>query len=201
MFEQTAAWNEYYREMDPARRRPMLDTLCMSEPDDGANAYRYLLFRRRHTDPKDSTREVDHYLFQCVNLGQVYRTARLFKKGAVREVENITVSLGFDQAEKYGEAGEKALYWEIRNGAARFFATCADPAYNRALFGLVSSTETGRKEQMIRDVYAMTDGLIQRTGCQEQLRLWKMGVLDQMTASFPDVGGAYEAYIAKTIGK
>ena len=28
MFEQSARWNEYYRELEPAKRRAMLDELC-----------------------------------------------------------------------------------------------------------------------------------------------------------------------------
>ena len=51
MFEQTAGWSEYYRELEPKRRRVLLERLCAEEPDDGANAYRRILFEARHTDP------------------------------------------------------------------------------------------------------------------------------------------------------
>ena len=194
MYEQPSRWNEFYREADLSKRRKALDMLCMQYPDDGANAYRYLLLKRRYTDPKDEAHEVDYYLFHCVNFGQVYRSAKLFRKKAAKEIREITAALGFDQAGRYGEAGERALYWEIRNGASRFFATCVSPLYNRAMFGMISSTEGGRRDQMIKDVWAMTHGVIARTGCLEELSVWEKAVLDEFSATFPEAVPSFREY-------
>ena len=193
MYEQSAAWNSYYNETEPSVRRRMLDELCMLLPDDGANAYRLLLWNRRHTDPKNKDVIVDHYLYQCVNLGQLYKSAKFFRKRAVKEVSQLVSDLGFDRAGDYGEPGEKALYWEIRNGAARYFATFNSPLYNRALFGLMSSNDGGRRDRMVKDVWAMSRGAAIRTGCCEQLRIWEQAVLDEFERRFPDAREAFEA--------
>ena len=134
MFEQSAKLNEYYRELEPAKRRAMLETLCASEPDDGANAYRRTLLDARHVDPKNPGHEVDRMLFMCVSFMQLCQSARMFKGSAIREVRRSLQELRFDQAGAYGEAGTRALYWEIRNAAARYLSTCSAPGKPRLLW-------------------------------------------------------------------
>ena len=120
MVDLSAAWAEYYRELQPVRRREMLAALCENEPDDGANAYRRLLLDARHTDPRDPGREVDRMLFMCVSFIQLCQSARLFRRGAAKDARRAMSEMRFDEAPSYGEAGERALYWEIRNAAARW---------------------------------------------------------------------------------
>lgn len=59
MYEQSAKLNMYYREIDPGKRKQLLDELCMTEEDDGANEYRRHLYELRHVDRKDPAHEVD----------------------------------------------------------------------------------------------------------------------------------------------
>ena len=80
MYEQSARWNEYYREPEPRRRKEQLDILCMTEPDDGANEYRRMLFKARHVDEKQPGHEVDRFLFNCLSFAQLWASAKLFKK-------------------------------------------------------------------------------------------------------------------------
>ena len=178
MFEQSAKWNEYYRELEPLRRRAMLEKLCASEPDDGANAYRRLLFEARHVDARNPGRELDRMLFMCVNFMQVYQTTRLFRGGAIKEVRRSLQELRFDLAGQYGEAGRRALYWECRNAVARYLSTCESPSYNRGLFGMAPSRDTGRQERIARDIWMMSAGITRYTGMEEDLALWDQAVLD-----------------------
>lgn len=178
MIEQSANWDAYYREPDPQKRRGMLDLACASEPDDGANAYRRALFDARHADAKNPGRTVDRMLFLCVSFVQMYQSARMFRKGTARDVRRSLSELRFDEAARYGEAGERALYWEIRNAAARFLSTCQSPGYNRGLFGMRPSGEEGRRERIARDIWQMSAGLAGRTGLGEELALWNRAVLD-----------------------
>ena len=178
MYEQSAKWNMVYQELNPAERKRLYEELKASEPDDGANPYREKLLEVRYTDPKQPGKEVDFFLFQCVSLIQTYRIAAFARRNAIREVENALQLMLYDEASQYGEAGERALYWELRNAAARYFKTCEASGYNRALFGLVSSNEEGRQTRMCRDAWQITRGLSQRTGLEERLRVWNQAVLD-----------------------
>ena len=178
MYEQNARWNSFYRETDPARRRTMLTELMKTEPDDGANMYRYALLDARHGAKKHEQGEIDRYLFQFVNMVQVYRSARIFRKSAAREILKTMRELKWSDAPLYGEAGERALYWELRNAAARFFKTCESPQFNRSLFGMVASGDAGRQNRVCEEVWQMTRGLSERTGLHDELRIWNAAVTD-----------------------
>ena len=178
MYEQNAKWNRYYQELEPSERKRIYEELKDSEPDDGANAYRERIFAARHTDPKDPGREVDFFLFQCVSLIQTYHIANFSHRNAIKEVENAFQIMLYDEASQYGEAGEKALYWELRNVAARYFKTCETTGYNRALFGLIQSGSEGRLDRMCRDAWQITRGLARRIGLEERMSIWNRAVLD-----------------------
>jgi len=178
MYEQSSEWNSYYQELDPKERKRIFEKLKASEPDDGANAYRERIFSARHTDPAQPGREVDTFLFQCVSLIQTYHIANFTPRSAIKEIENAFRLMLYDEAAQYGEAGEKALYWELRNAAARYFKTCEASGYNRALFGLIQSGSEGRLDRMCRDAWQITHGLAQRTGQEERMRIWNQAVID-----------------------
>ena len=172
----------------------MLEICCGTEPDDGADAYRRLLFEKRHTDPRDPSREVDRMLFMCVNFIQLCKSARLFRKGSRKEVLESMRELGADRAADYGEAGREALYSEFRNAAVRYFKTCESASYNRRLFGLAASGDENRKERMCRDAWQMSEGLAVRTGLQAEMEVWNRAVLDAFAATGGSAREAFRAY-------
>ena len=174
---------DYYRETEPARRKEMLAQLCESLPEDGAGEYRKQLLTARHTDPARPGHEVDRMLFMCVSFIQMYKSARLFAKGTRKDVLTAMKEMGFERARDFGEAGEEALYQEIRNAAARYFKTCESASYNRRLFGLAASGEENRKNRMCRDAWQMSEGLATRTGLTEEMKIWNRGVLDAFAAT------------------
>lgn len=188
MYEQSAKWNRYYQELEPKERKRLYEELKSSEPDDGANAFREQIFAARHTDPKLPGHEVDYFLFQCVSLIQTYHIANFFRRRAAEEVEKAFQLMCYDEASQYGEAGEKALYWELRNAASRYFKTCESSGYNRALFGLIHANKEGRLDRMCRDAWQITHGLARRIGQEDRMWIWNRAVLDAYLQA--DVGGA-----------
>jgi len=182
-------------------RRRMLDELSMLEGDDGANMYRLQLWDARHASKTGTPAETDRLLFQFVNLIQVYRSARLFKRGAAKEVKKVFSEMHFSEAGYYGPAGEKALYWEIRNAAMRYFKTCEGSAYNRSLFGLIGSGEVGKRDRVCEDVWQMTRGLALRTGLDEEIRVWNQAVTDAYSQFEGNARAMLEAYEIKEMGK
>ena len=185
---------EYYQELEPKRRKEILEELCASGPDDGANAYRKELFDARHLDTNRPGHEVDRMLFMCVNFIQLCKSARMFKKGARRDVLASMEELLFDRAAQYGEAGKEALYREIRNAAVRYFKTCESSGYNRHLFGLTASGDESRKTRMCRDAWQMSEGLSRRTGLEAEMAEWNRGVLGAFAATGGDAREAFRAY-------
>ena len=193
MFEPSAEWNEYYRELEPRRRRALLEALCASGPDDGANAYRRLLLEARHGNAKSPGREVDRMLFMCVDFLRLCQSSRLFRGGAAREVRRYLRELRFDQAGQYGEAGTRALYWECRNAVARYLSTCDSPDYDRGWFGLIPSREADRQARVARDVWELSVGIARRTGLTGELRLWSRAARDAYCLSGADAKARFDA--------
>ena len=99
-----------------------------------------------------------------------------------------------DRAKDYGEAGERALYWEIRNAMARYLMTCQGAGFNRALFGLVASGDEGRAERICRDVWRMTEGVSEKLDLRDELRVWNRAVQDAYIMSDPGAERRFQQY-------
>ena len=140
---------------------------------------------------------VDRYLWQCVNFSQLYDTSRLFKKGKRREVEEFLAEGGYTDAMGAGPNGERALYWEIRNAAKRFFKTCSGSEYRRSLFGLLSPGGEDQKKQMCLDTWKMTMGVGERLGISDSLSLWTKAVMDEYLAADPQAEERMRKVIAE----
>jgi len=201
MFERSAAWNEYYRELDPPRRGALLEALRADEPDDGANAYRYQLLKARHADKRQPDFAVDHFLYNCISFIQLSQSARLFRGHAARVVARAVKDMCFDEARALGEAGESALYWELRNTAMRYFESCDNEGYNRQLFGLLASSEEARRDRLCRDVWGMTRGVSRFTGMEAVLEPWNRAVLDAYFSLDREARPRFEAYDRKQRGE
>ena len=156
------------------------------EGGDGAASYRRRLFELRCEGGKDPGKLADRLLWQCLNLTEIYNARYLFRGSARREVLSELNALGYGEASEYGEAGEEALYREIRNAVSRYLKTCSDPGYRRLLFGLMSSSERDRKHQVCLDIWKMTEGLSGKYGLEDELRIWNRAVLDQYFAEVPE---------------
>ena len=194
MNELSAGWSEYYRELEPARRRELLDALCASEPDDGANAFRRRLFDARYAPVKGKGGVADRFLYHSMSFMQHSQNARLFKGHVARQVKSALKEMLVDEAAVLGEAGERALYWELWNTAMRFFDCCDSPAYNRQLFGLIPSGDESRRSRICRDVWRMTRGIARYTGLETQLEPWCRAVLDAYQSLDRDAQRRFEEY-------
>ena len=188
-------------ELEPERRRALLEELTLTEPDDGANAYRLKLFSIRHVDEKDPGKYVDRLLFQCVNFIQLYKSARFFKKSAGKEVAGVCSSFLFDEASRIGEAGERALYWELRNAASRYFKTCQSDSYGRSLFGFMRASDLGRSDRMCKDAWEMSEGLAGRVGEEKRLAIWNEAVRDSYFMTDTSASRHWEDYRQKMMKK
>ena len=186
-------WAAFYRELDPGKRKELLAACSGDASEDGTERFRKQLFQARHTDPKRPEHEVDLMLFMCVNFIQLYKSARLFRKGARRDVLASFSQLQCDQAAAFGDAGQEALYLEFRNAAARYFKTCESPGYNRRFFGLAASGEENRRERMCRDAWQMSEGLARRVGLNEEMTQWNRAVSDALAATGEDAEASFRA--------
>ena len=194
MYEQSARWNEYYRELEPKKRLKLRNELFMLEPDDGANEYRKFLYEIRYTDPKNPKEERDLFLWHCINFPFIFRNARVFKGFARKELRGAIAELHLADAAEYGEAGERALYWEIRNTAKRYFSTTESGSYRKKLFGMMNSAESERNFQRCKDCYEMSEGVAKRLGMETELSIWVQAVEDEFICTGENAAANLEDY-------
>ena len=186
MTEQSIRWNEYYREVKPSARKRILEKLLAEGADDGADEFRELLFRERYVDPKAPEREVDRFLFECVNLIQIFHSGRIFRKMGQKELLRIAGIFHLEDAGKYGKPGEEALYSELRNTAKYYFRTCTGTGYRRGTFGLVSSSAQEKKRQMVKDAWEMSLGVTRRMKEEGRFGIWNRAVRDELFFGDPE---------------
>ncbi len=185
MYEISPAWMLYYQELEPELRAQILERLLEEEPDDGSNSFRKLLFSKRYLKGDETKPSVDRLLWQCVNFTQIYGTPFLFKNSGRKEVSRFLSENGYDEALAAGPDGERAMYWEIRNAAKRFFRTCSGTEYRRVFFGLLNPGSEDQREQMCTDTWKMTEGIGKRLGLSDRLALWTKAVLDEYRLTDP----------------
>ena len=184
MYRIDEGWEAYYLETEPERRREIWKDLA-KEADDTVTMLRGRLWERRRLDPKNPKGLADRMLWQCVNLAELYSVRLMRRRTAQKEVLEALHSFGQEEAVACGEAGENAYYYEIRNAARRYLKTCQNPEYRRALFGLLSSGEKDRKNQMARDVWQMTEGVAGRFGLEHEMRFWTAAIQDEFITVMP----------------
>ena len=112
-----------------------------------------------------------------------------------RDVQKELAQVGYEEALSYGEAGEKALYWELRNASLRYFKTSEDPSYRKQVFGMASQTNT--VDQLCLDAWKMSLGLSQKLGLSGELRVWNQAVRDSFSLAVPNGEGLYAALAMK----
>ena len=68
----------YYEEIDPAKRRKILDEYLAAAGDsDPAASYRKALYEYRNVDPADPQRKLDRFMFAFLDFLYIYRSSRI----------------------------------------------------------------------------------------------------------------------------
>ena len=188
------AWREYYEVLEPEKRKALLEKLSKSVPDDGANRFRKKLFEQRHTDPKKADHMIDLFLWQCVYLPGLYRKRNFFLFNARQEMQRALKDSFLDGSVRMNAAEKSALYWELRNAAARYFATCSGSRYGNKFLGMKHATMEEKRERACEDAWIMSRGMALCSGLEKEMQIFIDAVRDEYDNY--EVGGAdkFDAY-------
>ena len=193
MYQIGECWKEFYRELDPDRRRELYKTAVQESEDDGANALRKELMELRYTDPRDSSRKVDKFLWNMVILPGCMRPMYFIKAIGEREIKGIIRDLGLEDAQGWDEPKRAAAYWEYRNTAARYLTTCEGPSYAKKLFGTMHSTVEEKLAKTAKDFYSMAVLVPAKYGAEKEMELFIRALKDAFLAYSPDAPGLWRA--------
>ena len=96
MADRSELLENYYEELDPDKRRSLLDQyLSGSAPDDPVDRYRSALYDYRYTNPKEPGRKVDNYMWALLSLMYTHRESLIFPGRNVKAVRRIMKDLEF----------------------------------------------------------------------------------------------------------
>lgn len=192
MYELQYDFREYYRELDPGKRRAILDRLEADGKDDGANELREELFRVRYVDEKNPGNYVDRYLWQIVNMLVLSRNAKYFPQKTLRELKKNAEDLGVFRMLEAGESGKGAFYWEARNAFKRYLSTTSSSGYRRKVFGLMQASSEDRLWQTAEDAYLISGKLAKRLEIEEQMSLFCAAVSEEYCCMDDDAPFRFE---------
>ena len=98
MADRSELLENYYEELDPDKRRSLLDQyLSGSAPDDPVDRYRSALYDYRYTNPKEPGRKVDNYMWALLSLMYTHRESLIFPGRNVKAVRRIMKDLAQDE--------------------------------------------------------------------------------------------------------
>lgn len=183
MYQTDERWSEFYRELDPDRRRELYQAIVQDGEDDGADAFRKELMDMRYTDPKDSSHKVDNFLWNMVIMPGYLRPMYAIKAMGESEIRKIIRDLGLENAQEWDETKRAAAYWEYRNAAARYLKTCEGPSYAKKLFGTMQSTDEEKLARAAKDFYSMAITVPVKYGKEKEMELFSRAVEDAFRSS------------------
>lgn len=191
MYLENENWKAYYDEMDPEQRKALFETLTAENEDDGANAFRQELYAKRYQDPKDPKHLVDNFLWNILILPGFLRPTYFIKPLAVREVKGVIRELLLEGAENFDDAKQSAAYWEFRNAARRYIATCNGPKYAKKAFGIMESSVEEKLTKTAKDFYKMTVTVPQKFGLEQEMRIFTDALKDEFLSTSLEAARAY----------
>ena len=120
MADRSELLENYYEELDPDKRRSLLDQyLSGSAPDDPVDRYRSALYDYRYTNPKEPGRKVDNYMWALLSLMYTHRESLIFPGRNVKAVRRIMKDLAQDERVHTDERFAEAFTLEVRNAVRR----------------------------------------------------------------------------------
>ena len=180
------AWSEFYDELEPVKRREILDRLLKEVEDDGANDLRSTLFTERHKPPKNAVRDVDNGIWHVIIVPSNLKLQYRMTPGTKAEIRRSMKAIGVADVDKTDPVQVSAVYWEIRNTAKRYFTTCNGPKYARKLFGILSSSDAEQLRKTAEDVWACAVGVPEHYKMIEEMRIFSDAVKDAFFDFYDD---------------
>lgn len=172
-------WKEYYEEIDPQKRSELFRKLSEKDGDDEKNTLRKKLFDLRHTNPKKPEKRVDLGVWQMVVMPSHLKGIFTFRGATIKQIKESMTVMGVGERRPGGEMVDSLIYWEIRNTAKRYLATCTGPKYARKLFGVMASSDEEKLVKTARDIWMMTAGVPKKFCMEEEMKIFCDAVKDE----------------------
>lgn len=185
---------KYYREIDPKKRKALLEQSIAAGEDPEDNAIRKELWELRYKNPSDAVKGglADGYLALWMSM-EFNKDAdrKLFGyKGARKDIGAHLQRLKFKEFQEKGGKYEELLYRECCHMVTTYMGLCAtDKSYNTMLCGLVSIGEEKAKEKLKADIYQTAVALPPSIKMEEELAIVTKAAREMYALQFQDEEG------------
>jgi len=189
------AWDEFYRQTDPDKRKELYDSICESAHDDGANELRRELIENRYNDPKKPGKKVDKSVWQLMIIPSLDHGIINIRSKNAKTFRDCLKALGVADIDPDNETSVGAVYWEIRNAAARYFESCKGPNYARQLFGLRPGTDEEKLKRTAYDIKTMAQAVPKKLKMTEEAQIFSDAVIDEFRAVSEEAAQIFDELI------
>lgn len=168
-------WDDYYKELDPVKRKNIYEKLKAEVSDDGMNEFREYLYDVRYKDSKNEEHQIDTYIACFLNNIFLNKDSLFLHKKYKKDILKSLDQMGINKAKEIGDKAEEAIYREIRNAAARYFESYG----GRKLFGMMEATEEDTIKQTCLYAWKMSVGVALQYDLQEEMDILIRAVHDE----------------------
>ncbi len=171
MYEIDGAYSDYYREIDPKKRRIILGTL----PE---NDFVRELYDDRYSDHDGKGREnIDWWLWRCICLQILYGRGSFFRRFRDREISAVLHELRMHDNDG---AHSAFLYHEYRNVCRRYLSTCSSGSYASRFMGFRQASDEEKVLRACADIWQMSGGIARKSGNTGAMKLWIEAFHDEL---------------------
>lgn len=182
------AWPDcYYREMEPAIRRQLLDEAKRQGLTPEDNEIREFIFAKRYQLNKKGY--VDSYLKPWMDFKYIYGSGNgsfSFKKNQKR-IRTLFKELGEPEIRAMGERATEILSQEYEHSGLVYITLSSnDPAYRAVILGLGSVSEERLAQRITADFAVAVKVIPEQLGMTEELSLWTEAVKRSHHTAYPN---------------
>ncbi len=184
---------QYYKEIDPLKRKKFLERSIAENEDPEKNPVRLELWSMRYKEaPKHAEVPMaDGFMNLLMHLEiNRNRIKSLFgSNGAKKEIASLIKKLGVVEFEQKGELYHEVIYREYCHLVQTYFTLCMeDKTYGSAFMGLVQMKKENLIAKMKKDIYETFIKLPVDAGLREELKTLAQAARDVYALQFPEDG-------------
>ncbi len=141
----------YYEEVDPSKRRKILDQLFELEGETDENLLRRDIYEKRYR--KIAGTEVDCFIRGIVTLRTIRKSFFGGARGLQRDADRVLKDWRMEQVLADNPLESALVRAELYNAVRRYLVLCEkDPAYNSVTLGMGRMQEDSRIKKMAEDL-------------------------------------------------
>jgi hypothetical protein len=195
---ETPTITAYYREIDPQKRKALLEEAIRTGEEPEANEIRKELWEIRYKDRAEGGKDAraDGYFRMWMALEYNKDAKKKFfggNRGARKEIGKHLKELKFKEFQEKGGLYEELLYRECCHLVKTYMELCEkDKSYNSTLYGILNISSERAKEKLKQDIHQIAIELPAHLQMEQELSILTRAAREMYALHFPGEGSLSE---------